>query len=39
VVLMAATLSGAEPLAMVRRMAVPLLAGLVAATALAWWLG
>ena len=39
VVLMASSLSGATPLEVVRRMALPLLAGLAAATAAAWLLG
>jgi DcuC family C4-dicarboxylate transporter len=39
VVLMAATLSGASPLAIVRRNALPLILGLTAATLLAWGFG
>jgi DcuC family C4-dicarboxylate transporter len=39
VVLMASSLSGATPLGVVRRMALPLLAGLAAATAVAWLMG
>jgi DcuC family C4-dicarboxylate transporter len=39
VVLMAASLTGASPLAIVRRIALPLVAGLTAATLLAFWLG